>query len=101
MPNLKKEPTTVKIETSETLSLDELAFKIMDAVPIEDAPKFIALLEKKYESWWVSERLIKHFKQLEVDYNEGFEPYEREDLSPSSLLKKPKKKKKLHIFYLK
>lgn len=86
MSNLKLEPKSITIQTSESLSLDELAFKIMDAVPITDAPKFIALLEKKYESWWLSEKLIKHFKQLEIEYMEGFTPDELEDLSPKSLI---------------
>jgi hypothetical protein len=39
-----------------------------------------------YESWEVTEKLIKHFKGLEIVYNEGFENDEKEDLSPKSLI---------------
>ena len=73
----------VSISTEEKMSLADLAEKICNNVYIEDdAANFIALLTDEYQSWELKEVLIRHFKAVEIKYNEVFKEDEREDLSP-------------------
>lgn len=81
----KKRP--VYLQTTEKYTLYELAGKISEVVDHDDIAFFIATLEVFYESWEVTEDLIRHFKHLEVKYNQCLEEDDRDDLSPKSLLK--------------
>lgn len=83
-----KSKNKVVIETAEIVTLEDLAARISHVVEHDDAAHFIALLESNYQSWEVTEQLIRHFKALEVMYNKEIDKDEREDLSPKSLLKK-------------
>lgn len=83
-----KNEKRVHIQTVEETTLLDLADKISDIVDHDDIAYFIALLDKMYESWEVSEQLIKHFKSVELIYNSALEAEEKEDLSPKSLLEK-------------
>ena len=88
MKNSKQKNKKVFIQTTATekITLEGLAERISHIVEHDDIPFFIAILDKMYESWEVTEKLIKHFKGLEIVYNEGFENDEKEDLSPKSLI---------------
>jgi hypothetical protein len=77
----------VYVETVQQFTLEQLAGKISEIVDHDDVATFIALLEKSYESWEVTEDLIRHFKGLEIIYNSEFKEDEREVLTPKSLLK--------------
>lgn len=79
-------PKFVQLQTTEELTLEELADRIGAMVDHDDAATFIAILEKTYESWEITEKLIKHFKHMEIVYNNEFPEDEREDLSPEALI---------------
>lgn len=71
----------VFIQSTEELTLEMLAEKVSTIVDHNDVHLFIAMLEKMYESWEVTEHLIKHFKALEQIYNIEFKDEEKEDLT--------------------
>jgi hypothetical protein len=75
------------IQSIEEISLEGLAYKISEIVDHDDVATFIALLEKSYESWDVTEVLINHFDSLKAVYLTEFKPLEQE-LSPKNLLDK-------------
>ena len=81
-----KKNKAVFIQTTEKLTLEELAERISQIVEHDDASLFVATFEKMYESWQVTEECIKHFKSLEVVYNKEFEDDDKDELSPKSLL---------------
>ena len=81
-----KKNKAVFIQTTEKLTLEELAERISQIVEHDDASLFVAIFEKMYESWQVTEECIKHFKSLEVVYNNEFEDDDKDDFSPKSLL---------------
>ena len=81
-----KKNKAVFIQTTEKLTLEELAERISQIVEHDDASLFVAIFEKMYESWQVTEECIKHFKSLEVVYNNEFEDDDKDELSPKSLL---------------
>lgn len=81
-----KKNKEVFLQTTEKLTLEELAERVSQIVEHDDASLFVAIFEKMYESWQVTEECIKHFKSLEVVYNKEFEEDEKDDLSPKSLL---------------
>ena len=76
-----KKNKAVFIQTTEKLTLEELAERISQIVEHDDASLFVAIFEKMYESWQVTEECIKHFKSLEVVYNKEFEDDDKEELS--------------------
>lgn len=87
----------VFLQTEQMLTLEELAELISNTVEHDDVAKFIAILEKNYESWDVTIDLIRHFKSLEITYiNEvqndvsddetPFREIDDADLSPQSLI---------------
>lgn len=76
----------VFFQTHEEFTLEEFAERVSQMVEHDDISVFIAMLEKMYESWEVTEDLIRHFKSLEIIYNKEFEEDEKEDLTPKSLI---------------
>lgn len=84
--NKHKKNKTVFIQTTEKLTIEGLAEKVSQIVEHDDASLFVALFEKMYESWQVTEECIKHFKSLEVIYNKEFNDDEKDDLLPKSLI---------------
>ena len=88
MKNLKKKKA-VFIQTTEKLTLEELAERVSEIVEPDDASLFVAMFEKMYSSWQVTEECIQHFKSLEIVYNKKFQGIlEKDDLNlpPKSLL---------------
>jgi hypothetical protein len=83
-PEQQRFPLQFTVSTS----LEELVDLVSNAIDADQAPLFIAMLEKSYGNWEVTEKLMKHFKAVELDYNKGFTEDEREDLSPK-LIKTP------------
>ena len=83
----KKKKKTVYLQTVEKCTLYELACKISEVVEHDDIAFFVAALERFYESWEVTESLIRHFKALEVKYNDCLDEEEKGDLSSKSLIK--------------
>jgi hypothetical protein len=81
-----KKNKAICLQTTEKLSLEELAERVSQIVEHDDASLFVAMFEKMYESWKVTEECIKHFKSLEVVYNKEFDDEDKDDLSPKSLL---------------
>ena len=81
-----KKSKVVFLQTTEKLSLEELAERVSQIVEHDDASLFVAIFEKMYESWQVTEECIKHFKSLEIVYNKELDEEDKEDLLPKSLL---------------
>jgi hypothetical protein len=81
-PEQQRFPLQFTVSTS----LEELVDLVSTSLNADQAPLFIAMLEKRYYSWEVTEKLMKHFKAVEIDYNKGFAEDEREDLSPKLLM---------------
>ena len=81
-----KNNKTVFLQATEKLTIEELAERVSQIVEHDDASLFVAIFEKMYESWQVTEECIRHFKSLEVVYNKEFKEDEKDDLSPKSLL---------------
>ncbi len=81
-----KKKKVVYLQTIEEISLEELAERLSQIVEHDDASLFVAMFEKMYESWQVTEECIKHFKSLEVVYNKFLDDDDKDDLSPKSLL---------------
>ena len=65
----KNKNKKVCIQTSEVLSIELLAERISQTIDNEDVPLFITILERMYEDWELTEKLIRHFKALEIIYN--------------------------------
>ena len=82
-----KNNKAVFLQTTEKLTLEELAERVSQIVEHDDASLFVAIFEGMYESWQITEECIKHFKSLEVVYNKEFEDDEKDDLSPKSAQK--------------
>jgi len=77
----------IYLQTTEKLSLEELAERVSQIVEHDDASLFVAMFEKMYASWQVSKECIKHFKSLEIVYNQEFADNDddKEDLSQNRL----------------
>lgn len=54
----------VVISTEQEISLDDLAHYISTTIEPEDVPIFIALLDKSYEDWDVTETLVNHYSAM-------------------------------------
>lgn len=76
----------VFVQTFEKITLEELVQKISGIVEHDDVPTFIALLEKSYQSWEVTEICINHFDAVKEIYKSEVPEDERE-LKPKNLLK--------------
>lgn len=76
---------TVSLATREELTIEELVFRIQDIIDHDDVAYFIALLEKSYESWDVTEALMNHYSSLKEVYLKEFDE-EEQNLVPKNIL---------------
>lgn len=67
-------------------SIAEKANDLAKEISLEEAAFFIAVFEKAYADWELTEKLIRHYKALEQEYKQGFKPHERADLSPQKII---------------
>jgi len=81
----KKYMKTVSLATREELTIEELVFRIQDIIDHDDVAYFIALLEKSYESWDVTEALMNHYSSLKEVYLKEFDE-EEQNLVPKNIL---------------
>lgn len=75
----------IEVEAREVLTLSQFAEKVANIVSNQDIPTFIAMLEKLYEDWDVTEELINHFDAVKIEYQSAFAKSEQ-NLNPKNLL---------------
>lgn len=81
----KKSKKTVYIQSTEKLTLNDLAYKIADIVDHDDVAYFIAKLDQAYESIEVTESLINHFEAVKLDIIKHKDPEDILNLEPKLL----------------
>jgi len=63
-----------QIEIKGTLTLDQIAFELVDQLPMDCLPLVVALIDNLAEDWDVTEGIFNHMEAIRPAYEEAVHP---------------------------